>query len=195
MERDKQSAYASLVKYLCLEQYMGYRVSGCSWEFEAASPGFVIIGHQARITSRDDRYRALVIGKPLTGEQVHYMKCRMSKTQSAVLGVRTNTSLQLVSNRLTGSVYGWSTNKDQYENGTASASDVTPWKAEDEVLLKADLKSNVLKVWSTAGAHPLSLSIPKLVDGKSYAFVALIFDSGGGLDLLPVSELDQQLLP
>ena len=178
---------------------MGYRTSGQPLEFEAVSPGIVTIGHQACIVASTERFRALVIGKPVTADQVCYMKCRMSKTQFALLGVRIDTNLELVSNQLTGTsvstVCGWSTTAQQYVDGVSAPSAVCSWKSEDEVLLKADLKHNMLQVRSTAGSNPLIISLPELTAGRTYKFYAVLSDVGGGLDLLPVTELDKQLLP
>ena len=191
---DKQVAYDSLIKYLCLEQYMGYTTSCQPLEFEAASLGIVITGHQACNMASTERFRALVIGKPMTAHQVCYMKCKMSKTQYALLGVCIDTNLELFTNKVA-TVYGWTTTAEQYENGVPAPSDILPWKSEDEVLLKADLKHNILQVRSTAGTTPQSLSLPELTTGRTYKFYAVLSDIGAGSDLLPVTELDKQLLP
>lgn len=195
VEAGKEHAYRDLVKYLALEEYMGYSGGICS-RFVEAGLGVQISaeGRKAKGTLPDERMKTMVTS-PLSSH-VCYIKCRLHNVVTwAFLGIGADVNFEAQCNTSAAATYGWSIDSQQYITGKALHSQVQ-WAHGDAVIFKADFASQKLSMISSQVSTPSSMPLDISADSQhKYVFMVILFDTGDEVELLPVTAEDKQLLP
>lgn len=200
VEASKKQAYMDLVRYLLLEDYMGYSGSAPQFalHFASASSGIQLDeGLQtAKLNSKTDS-RSVVIGPAISG--VGYMKCKVHAAGTLnwmYVGIGQNID---VTDRFSCSVmtsYGWSNRRHQYTKGVIKHAPSAKWSNGDWVMLKADMGTRRLSITSSQNASDTHTSLEFAVDLHSkYVFHLALKGTGIEVELLPVTLHDQDLLP
>ena len=195
VEASKRNAYLDLVKYLALEDYMGYCTVN-SLRFLQASPGVQITndGRHAKAAVPGIKYRSIVVGPTI--DDVGYLKCKMHHVANWMfLGIGQDINLASETNYSTSTSYGWSKNKYQWTKGTHMSAPSVHWSNGDWVLIKADLRSGRLSMLASQVNTACHINTVGTAEGqKQYVFHVILFDTGDEVELLPVTAEDQQLL-
>ena len=188
----KKHAYMGLVKFLLLEEYMGY--SGFSaLQFVQASSGVQIMreGQTAKVVASSSSYRTVMTGPSLGN--VCFFKCKIHQMEDDMfLGL--GEDLDGRRNHAS-STHGWDNSGLQHIKGTQSSYPAYQWANGDWVLIKADFLAGKLSMVSTQVSTPLT--IPLKVPAKSQdqsVFQVGLYGSTDQVELLPVTAEDEQLL-
>ncbi len=189
-----------LVKYLALEEYMGYSV-GAALPFVQASPGVEIMGEgqKAKVTTPGKRFRTVITRSSLGN--VCFLKCKICQVKHWVfVGVGADLTLDGQNNYSASNTYGWDQAKQQYTRGQNTPSSGVDWTNGDWVLIKADFLAGKLSMVSRQVSRQvstpltISLEVPANLQDR-YVFQVILYDSNDQVELLPVTAEDQQLLP
>ncbi len=186
-----------LVKFLVLEEYMGY-FGGASLQcvkFEQAGSGVHIRnnGQQAKVTAAHKGFRTTITGSSLAS--VCYFKCKICHVNHWMfVGVGADLALD-ADNCSDTTVYGWAKAGQQCTRGMFSDAPVK-WANGDWVLVKADFPARKLSMVSTHVSTPLTMSlrVPASLQAQ-YVFQVILYNCNDQVELLPVTAEDQQLLP
>ena len=189
-------AYMDLVKFLLLEECMGY--SGFSaLQFVQASSGVQIMreGQTAKVVASSSSYRTVMNGPSLGN--VCFFKCKIHQMEDEMfLGL--GEDLDGRCNHHASSTHGWDNSGQQYIKGKQLQQCFPPkvhWANGDWVLIKADFLAGKLSMVSTQVSTPLT--IPLKVPAKSQdqsVFQVNLYGSTDQVELLPVTAEDEQLL-
>lgn len=196
VESCRRTAYIDLVKYLALEEYMGY--SGvAALQFVQASPGVEIMGERqkAKVTTSGSNYRTVITGSSLGN--VCFLKCKICQVNHWMfVGIGADIALDGQNNQSASNAYGWGSGKQQYTRGQERKSSGARWTNGDWVLIKADFLAGKLSMVSRQVSTPLtmSLEVPANLQDQ-YTFQLILFDCNDQVELLPVTAEEQQLLP
>ena len=196
VESCRRTAYIDLVKYLALEEYMGYS-DVAAQQFVQASPGVEIMGERqkAKATTSGRSYRTVITGSSLGN--VCFLKCKICQVDHWIfVGIGTDLALDGQDTLSASNTYGWSNAKQQYTRGQDRPSSGAQWTTGDWLLIKADFLAGKLSMVSRQVSTPLTMSLEvpaKLQD--QYVFQVILWERNDQVELLPVTAEDQQLLP
>ncbi len=195
----KKHAYMDLVKFLLLEEFMGYS-GGAAFrcvKFEQAGSGvqFMDNGQQAKGITAGISCRNLVTSSSLGS--VCFLKCKIHQASSWMfVGVGADLALDGQYNYAASTTYGWGKNDGQYVKGQKLSCPAFQWGNGEWVLVKADFPAGKLSMVSTQASTPLtmSLEVPANLQDQ-YVFQVILYNCNDQVELLPVTAQDEQLLP
>lgn len=189
----KQAAYMQLVKYLALEDYMGYSAV-VHFRFSQAAPGVEVSpeGEHADCPQSTPDYKSIILDPPI--RHVGYVKYKIHKTDWLFLGVGANVNIADPANYSAAGSNGWTSNQFQWTQGKHESAPILQWHEGDWVLIKADMGSGTLSMIASSVTTPFTLPLSTIGNGQ-YVFHVILHDSQNTIDLLPVTPEDQQLLP
>ena len=195
VESCRRTAYIDLVKYLALEDYMGY--SGvAALQFVQASPGVDILGERqkAKVTTSGRSCRTVITGSSLGN--VCFLKCKICQvTDWIFVGIGADLALDSQMTYSASNSYGWDNANQQYTRGHSTSSPGDRWTNGDWVLIKADFLAGKLSmVRQVSTPLTMSLEVPANLRDQ-YVFQVVLYYSNDQVELLPVTAEDQQLLP
>lgn len=116
---DKHFAYASLVKFFCLEEYMGYW-SDDKLDFSDTQLGITVLGQQALVLAADGQSRSAYIGRPMQPKQVYYLKCKVDQ-ECQIVGICTKQAPEPDTNfwlaARNAETFGWGISAERFVEG------------------------------------------------------------------------------
>ena len=217
---DKHFAYASLVKFFCLEEYMGYWAED-KLDFSDTQPGIIVLGQQALVLAADGQSRSAYIGRPMQPKQVYYLKCKVDQ-ECQVVGICTKEASDPDVNwgiaAECAETFGWgiseerfvegrycmkdnfiygegNTDSDDSDSDDEGTQDLVVWKTGTVVTLKANFEQGILTLRSPTLAMPLTMEIPVPgVNDSKFVFQVVLGSSAAKLDLLAVTASDQKAM-
>jgi len=199
VEPSKRRGFLDLVKFLVLEEYMGYS-GGAALQcvkFEQAGAGIQIMdnGQQAKATTACISSTSVITGSSLGN--VRFFKCKICRVhQWMFVGVGADLALDGQSNYSALNTYGWGKAGRQFTQGKKLSCPAVQWANGDWVLIKADFLARKLSMVSTQASTPLTMSLKVSANLQDqYVFQVMLNDINDQVELLPVTAEDQQLLP
>ena len=207
VEQHKQQAFNNLVKYLVLEEYMGYSCpSNSALHFIAAHPDVNLTEQLATVRTPEwALYRSIKIG-PIVGE-VCYMKCKLHALhERAFFGIAADVDVaagdscyakEMLHASSYASSYGWTNAYEQWVCGRFSMNDdgIT-FSAGDWVSLKADFGKNKIFARSSQRFQPAQIILGTATEMRSKAFFhVMLYSPGDQIELMPVTPEDRLLFP
>ena len=196
VEASKQQAYMDLVRYLLLEDYMGY--SGSALHFASASSGIQLDEglRTAKLASCTDAC-SLVIGPAISG--IGYMKFKVHAAGTLnwmYVGIGQNVDAADSCNYSAVTSHGWSNNQYCWNKRLHVPAPSAKWSNGDWVMLKADMGTSRLSIISSQNASDIHTNVEFDVGLRSkYVFHLALNGTGIEVELLPVTLQDQDLLP
>lgn len=211
---DRFFTYANLVKFFCLEEYMGYWSKDVP-DFHDVQPGICVLGQQAMVTADDLQIRTMYIGEPMQAKQTYHVKFRVDKA-CQVVGIceQANdgpnkyvghcvyyaTAAGWEADAYTGCIFsdgmkykeGGSRYPESYEleDEDNDVQDVAAWTTGTEVILRADLVDGTLTLQTSQLPYRLSMEINIPDHPDTVLRFQVMLGPSAKVDLLPVTNLE-----
>lgn len=193
---DKRHEFRGLIKYMGLEEYMGYaqqpRFVTCDPDVSCNCDGQVIrsgVGTQGKTA---------VVDVPMSACEVHYFKIHVQQLGNPVaklfVGVGKKADMSAGATIPNTSICGWASPALMIKQGVSSAANILiPWRTEDFVCLKVDLQNWYVALTSSRGTTPVRIELSPDDKDPFVPFVTL-YGHGQKVQLVPIESQDQSRL-